>query len=310
MNSGALRDDFDHNLLYNQPTYVMNEQLPPTAILLISCPDRPGIVAAVTDFIFQHKGNILDLDQHVDRAVGVFLMRVALQAESEALSPEYFATAFAAIADRFHMQWELHDTSNRAQMAVFVTRESHCLFDLLARHQSGEWWADIPLVIGNRDDLQDVVEKFGIPFHLFPINAQNKAEQEQAEIELMRAYNIDTIVLARYMQILSPDFLRQYPFRVINIHHSFLPAFPGARPYHAAHARGVKIIGATCHYATADLDEGPIIEQDVIRVSHRDDVLDFIRKGKDAEKIVLARAVTAHLEHRVIVYDNRTVVFR
>ena len=287
----------------------VNPELAPTAILLISCPDRQGIVAAVTEFIYQHRGNILDLDQHVDRDAGIFLMRVAWQSTSADLEPEVFARVFAPIAERFNMKWDLRDPQQRAQIALFVTRESHCLFDLLARHQSGEWWADIPLIIGNRDDLRDVVEKFGIPFHLFPITKDNKAAQEQAEIELLKAYNIDTVILARYMQILSPDFLRMFAYRVLNIHHSFLPAFPGARPYHAAFARGVKIIGATCHYATADLDEGPIIEQDVIRVSHRDDVQDFIRKGKDAEKIVLARAVTAHLEHRVIVYENRTVVF-
>ncbi|HMO51036.1 MAG TPA: formyltetrahydrofolate deformylase [Kiritimatiellia bacterium] len=281
----------------------------PSAVLLISCPDRQGIVAAVTEFIFKHRGNILDLDQHVDRDAGVFLMRVAWQSDSALLDPEVFAREFAPLADSFHMKWELRDPQQRTQIAIMVTRESHCLFDLLARHQAGEWWADIPLVIGNRDDLKGVVERFGIPFHHFPITADNKADQERAEIDLLKAYQIDTVILARYMQVLSPAFLRHFPHRILNIHHSFLPAFPGARPYHAAFARGVKIIGATCHYATADLDEGPIIEQDVIRVTHRDDVQDFIRKGKDAEKIVLSRAVTAHLEHRIIVYENRTVVF-
>lgn len=287
----------------------MSADFLPTSILLASCPDQPGIVSAITEFIFQQRGNILDLDQHVDRDAGVFLMRVSWQSSPATSDPEVFQKSFSPIARRFNMKWELRDPQQRSQVAIFVTRESHCLFDLLARHQSGEWWADIPVVIGNRDDLKTVVEKFGIPFHLFPISRENKAAQEQAELELLRAYHVDTIVLARYMQILSPEFLSHYPSRVLNIHHSFLPAFPGARPYHAAFARGVKIIGATCHYTTADLDEGPIIEQDVIRVSHRDDVQDFIRKGKDAEKIVLARAVTAHLEHRVIVYENRTVVF-
>ena len=281
----------------------------PTAVLLISCPDQQGIVAAVTAFIFSHQGNILDLDQHVNRDAGVFLMRVAWQSDNPALTEDAFAAGFSPIADRFRMRWELRDPQQRAQMAIFVTKESHCLFDILARHQSGEWWADIPLVISNRDDLKNVVESFGIPFHLFPITSETKRKQEEAEIALLKAFQIDTVILARYMQILSPDFLRNFPHRVLNIHHSFLPAFPGARPYHAAHARGVKIIGATCHYATADLDEGPIIEQDVIQVSHRDDVQDFIRKGKDVEKIVLARAITAHLEHRVMVYENRTVVF-
>lgn len=287
----------------------MNGDAAPTAVLLIACPDRQGIVATVTDFIFKSQGNILDLDQHVDRDAGTFLMRVAWQAASATVDPDVFARQFAPIANRFTMSWELRDPQQRAQMALFVTRDAHCLFDILARHQSGEWWADIPLVIGNRDDLKDVVEKFGIPFHLFPISPASKAAQEEAEVALLKAFHVDTVILARYMQIVSPDFLRHFPNRVLNIHHSFLPAFPGARPYHAAFARGVKIIGATCHYATADLDEGPIIEQDVMRVSHRDDVQDFIRKGKDAEKIVLARAITAHLEHRVIVYGNRTVVF-
>lgn len=281
----------------------------PTAILLTSCSDQPGIVAAVTEHLRQLNGNILDLDQHVDREAGVFLMRVSWQSDQTGLNEQTFATGFKPIADRFQMTWSLHDPTQRAQMALFVTKESHCLFDILARHQSGEWWADIALVISNRDDLEGVVQKFGIPFHLFSITSENKVAQEKAEIELLKAFQIDTIILARYMQILSPDFLRHFSHRVLNIHHSFLPAFPGARPYHAAFARGVKIIGATCHYATADLDEGPIIEQDVIRVSHRDDVEDFVRKGKDAEKVVLARAITAHLEHRIIVYGNKTVVF-
>jgi len=281
----------------------------PTAVLLISCPDRQGIVAAVTEFIFHRQGNILDLDQHVDRDAGIFLMRVAWQSENPILESELFEGQFSPIVTRFNMKWELRDPQQRAQMAIFVTRESHCLFDILARHQSGEWWADIPLIVSNRDDMQSVADRFEIPFHVFPMLPENKDEQEKSEIELLKAYSIDTVVLARYMQILSPEFLHQFPYRVLNIHHSFLPAFPGARPYHAAFARGVKIIGATCHYATANLDDGPIIEQDVIRVSHRDDVQDFIRKGKDAEKAVLARAITAHLEHRVIVYENRTVVF-
>lgn len=281
----------------------------PTAVLLISCPDREGIVATVTDLVFRRRGNILYLDQHVDRESGIFLMRVVWQAANPALDADTFAREFEPVAERFHMKWELRDPQQRSQVAIFVTRESHCLFDLLARHQAGEWWADIALVIGNHDDLKDVVERFGIPFHHIPITAANKAAQEEAEVALLKAFGIDTIILARYMQILSPGFLRHFPNRILNIHHSFLPAFPGARPYHAAYARGVKVIGATCHYTTESLDDGPIIEQDVVRVSHRDDVQDFIRKGKDAEKVVLARAVTAHLEHRVIVYGNRTVVF-
>jgi len=282
----------------------MNSETKPDAILLASCPDQPGIVAAATNLILEHRGNILDLDQHVDRDANTFLMRIAWQHADAS-----FKEAFSAIADRFNMKREIRDPRKRSRIALFVTRESHCLFDIMARHQSGEWEADIPLIISNREDLRPVVEGFGIPFHVFPITKETKAEQEDQELALLKEHNIDTVVLARYMQILAGSVLEHYKHRMLNIHHSFLPAFPGAKPYHAAYARGVKIIGATCHYVTADLDEGPIIEQDVIRVSHRDDVQDFKRKGKDAEKIVLARGITAHIGHRVIVYGSRTVVF-
>ena len=278
-------------------------------ILLIACPDRRGIVAAVTRFLSGHGGNILDLEQHTDPAAGVFFMRAEFERAGFAVTREQFPAAFAPVARRLQMQWSLHARSDRARVALFVTRESHCLFDLLARHAAGEWNADIPLIVGNQPDLEPVARRFGIPFHLVPITKDNKAAQERKELALLKRHHIDTVVLARYMQIVSGEFLAHYPNRVINIHHSFLPSFMGARPYHAAHERGVKIIGATSHYATAELDHGPIIEQDVIRVSHREAVEDFIRKGKDVEKVVLARAVAAHLEHRVIVYRNRTVVF-
>jgi formyltetrahydrofolate deformylase len=278
-------------------------------ILLIACPDRRGLVAAVTTFLSRHRGNILDLEQHTDPADGAFFMRVEFERTGFDLSPPAFATAFAPVARRFAMEWSLHPRSRRARLALFVTRESHCLFDLLARHAAGEWAADIAMIVGNRPDLQPVAARFGIPFHLFVVTPETKAKQEKAELALLRRARVDTVVLARYMQIISPAFIARYPNRIINIHHSFLPSFMGARPYHAAHERGVKIIGASSHYVTAELDHGPIIEQDVIRVTHRESVADFIRKGKDVEKIVLARAVTAHLEHRVLVFRNRTIVF-
>lgn len=282
----------------------MNSETTPDAVLLASCPDQSGIVAAVTAFIHNRGGNILDLDQHVDRDSDTFLMRIAWQ-----YAKDSFADDFKEMADRFQMKWEIKNPRKRARIALFVTRESHCLYDIMARHQSGEWNADIPLIISNREHLRDVVEGFGVPFHHFPITKETKQAQEDKELALLKEHEVDTVVLARYMQILAGSVLKHYKYRMLNIHHSFLPAFPGAKPYHAANARGVKIIGATCHYVTEELDEGPIIEQDIIRVSHRDDVQDFKRKGKDAEKIVLARGISAHISHRVIVYGNKTVVF-
>ncbi len=278
-------------------------------ILLISCADRPGIVAAVSNFIFKYRGNVIDLEQHVDAENNVFFMRAEFEVKGFALSRKEFPAAFAPIALRFGMTWQLRSSETRSRVAIFVTRLAHCLYDLMARRESGELAMEVPLIVSNRPDLEPVARRFGIPFHVIAITPQTKRAQEQKTLALLRRHRVDTIVLARYMQILSESFVEAYPNRIINIHHSFLPSFIGAKPYHAAFERGVKIIGATSHYVTGDLDRGPIIEQDVVRVSHRDSIEDFIRKGKDVEKIVLARAVAAHLDHRLLVYSNRTVVF-
>ncbi len=281
-----------------------------TAILLIHCPDKAGILASVTEFINENKGNILYLDQWVNNEEGLFFMRVEwdltdFEIPREKIE-EYFDTLFA---NRFEMKFSLYFKDIKPRMAIFVSKMSHCLFDILARYAEGEWEVEIPLIIGNHNDLQPIAEMFGIEFHHFPITKENKAEQEIAEMALLKKHNIDFIVLARYMQILSEDFTAQYPNAVINIHHSFLPAFVGAKPYHAAHARGVKVIGATSHYVTADLDAGPIIEQDVTHITHKDNVHTLVRKGQDLEKIVLSRGVAKHIEHKILAYNNRTVVF-
>lgn len=280
-----------------------------TAILLVSCPDQHGIVAALSTFITGHSGNIIALDQYVDTVDGIFFARMEWDVQGFALPLDSFDTAFAAIAEPRQMEWRLHLSATRPRMAVMVSRQAHCLYDILARTESGEWPADIALVLSNHVDHASLAERQGIPFHHIPVLPNRKAEAEQQQIQLVRAANIDFIILARYMQILSPAFVAAFPLRILNIHHSFLPAFAGAKPYHAAHDRGVKIIGATAHYVTATLDEGPIIEQDVIRVSHRQGVEDLIRLGRDLEKIVLSRAIYAHLTHRILVYKNRTVVF-
>lgn len=281
-----------------------------SATLLISSPDRRGLVAAITDFIFRRNGNILHLDQHVDTEHNIFFMRVQWDLTHFEISKEKIAPAFAPLAEQYQMDWRVHFSDERQRMVIFVSKEDHCLYDMLSRWQSGEWRVDIPLIISNHPTLEHVAQKFDIPFHLFTITKDNKADQERAQLDLLKAHQIDLVVLARYMQIISADFIAQYPNRIINIHHSFLPAFPGAKPYHQAYERGVKIIGATSHYVTADLDAGPIIEQDVTRVDHRDSVSEMIRKGKDLEKTVLSRAIWAHLGHRVLVYHNKTVVFK
>ncbi len=285
-------------------------QSPRTATLLMHCPDRPGLVALVTRFLAEHGANIIDLDQHVDRAEGVFFMRVKWELNGFALTPETFDTAFDSTIGRdINATWQLHHDARALRMAVFVSKMSHCLYDLLSRWQSGEWPVEIPLVISNHETLRSVTEQFGVPFHHFQITPDNKQAQETREIELLHAHDIDLVVLARYMQIVSPQLIDAYPQRIINIHHSFLPAFAGAKPYHAAHARGVKIIGATSHYVTEDLDAGPIIEQDVTRITHRDSVGELVRKGQDLEKLVLARGVWAHIQRQTMVYRNRTIVF-
>jgi formyltetrahydrofolate deformylase len=281
-----------------------------SAILLVHCPDQPGIVVAITDFIFRNAGNILFLDQHVDREQQVFFLRVEWDLEHFAIEPGDIGSEFAGqVGDRFGMHWQLYFSDEVPRMAVFVSKLPHCFHDILARYESGEWQVEIPLVISNHPDLREPAERLGIDFHYLPVTPENRREQEDRQLALLRQYGIDFVVLARYMQILGERFIEQYPERIINIHHSFLPAFPGSRPYHSAHERGVKIIGATSHYVTAELDAGPIIEQDVVHVSHKDSVQDMIRMGLDLEKIVLARAVWHQLQRDVMVYRNRTVIF-
>ncbi|HIK31180.1 MAG TPA: formyltetrahydrofolate deformylase [Oscillatoriales cyanobacterium M59_W2019_021] len=280
----------------------------PTATLLISCPDRQGLVAKIANFIYSNGGNIVHADQHTDFAQGLFLSRIEWQLEGFNLPRDIIAPAFEAIAAPLNAQWELHFSDEIPRIALWVTKQDHCLLDLIWRQHAQELPAEIPLILSNHENLRGIAEQFGIDYHHVPISKATKAEAEARQLELLQEYKIDLVVLAKYMQILSPEFIDRFP-KIINIHHSFLPAFPGANPYHRAFDRGVKIIGATAHYATVDLDEGPIIEQDVVRVSHRDTVEDLIRKGKDLERVVLARAVRLHLQHRVLVYGNRTVVF-
>jgi len=280
-----------------------------TAVLLLSCRDQKGLVAGTSDFIYRNDGNIVHADQHVDAEAGLFLQRVEWELTGFRIPRAELIDAFRPIAEKFGMQWELHFSDYLPRLAIFVSKLEHCLHDLLLRQRMGEFQAEIPLVISNHPDLQQLVETFGPQYHHYPITKETKAEQEKKQIELLEEERIDLIVLARYMQIIGGDFVKRFRNRIINIHHSFLPAFPGGRPYHQAHERGVKIIGATSHYATEELDQGPIIEQDVARVSHRDSVQDLIMKGRDLEKVVLARAVSLHVTHRVLVYGNKTVVF-
>jgi formyltetrahydrofolate deformylase len=281
-----------------------------TAKLLLHCPDQPGILAEVTDFITVNKGNIIYLDQYVDHVENIFFMRIEWELESFLVPQEkiedYFETLYA---QKYGMSFRLYFSDVKPRMAIFVSKMSHCLFDLLARYTAGEWNVEIPLIISNHPDLQHVAERFGIPFHLFPITKETKEEQEKKEMELLAKHKVNFIVLARYMQVISEKIIDAYPNRIINIHHSFLPAFVGAKPYHAAFERGVKIIGATSHYVTTELDAGPIIEQDVVRITHKDTVQDLVNKGKDLEKIVLSRAVQKHIERKVLAYKNKTVIF-
>jgi formyltetrahydrofolate deformylase len=279
-----------------------------TAILLISCPDRPGLVAKIANFIHANGGNIIHADQHTDVATSLFLMRIEWQLKGFNLPQELIGAAFDAIAKPLKATWQLHFSDTLPRIAIWVTKQEHCLLDLLWRHQAKELKAEIPLIVSNHRNLEAIANQFGIDFQYIPITKATKAEQELRELEILAKYRIDLVVLAKYLQILSTDFVAQFP-QIINIHHSFLPAFPGANPYHHAYQRGVKIIGATAHYVTEHLDEGPIIEQEVVRVNHRDDVADLIRKGKDLERLVLARAVRLHLQHRVLIYENKTVVF-
>jgi formyltetrahydrofolate deformylase len=287
----------------------MNDTSTELATLLVSCPDRRGIVAALAQLLYGHGCNILDSDQHTDAQAGQFFQRIRFDLSELLTDRGTLERALDEVAERFSMKLDLSYSSHKKRVVIFVSRYDHCLYDLLLRHQSGELSCQIPLIVSNHPDLGRVAEQFSIPFHVFAKTAETRSEQEAREVELLQAERIDLVVLARYMQILSETLVRPYTGRVINIHHSFLPAFVGGKPYHQAYERGVKLIGATAHYATTDLDEGPIIEQDVIRSSHRDSIADLVRKGRDLEKVVLARAVRWHLDDRVLVYGNKTVVF-
>ncbi len=284
--------------------------MPTTAKLLLHCPDRPGILSDVTNFITENKGNIVYLDQFVDHVEDIFFMRIEWELKSFLVPQEkiedYFRTLYA---QKYDMNFRLYFSDKKPRMALFVSKMSHCLFDILARYTAGEWHVEIPLIISNHPDMQQVAERFGIPYHIFPITKENKEEQERKEMELLADHGITFIVLARYMQVISEQMINAYPNRIINIHHSFLPAFVGAKPYHAAFERGVKIIGATSHYVTTELDAGPIIEQDVVRITHKDSIEDLVNKGKDLEKIVLSRAVQKHIDRKVLAYKNKTVIF-
>ena len=280
------------------------------AILLMHCPDQSGIVAVVTDFININGGNILYLDQYVDRENRIFFMRIEWDLTHFIIPEDKIEEYFHSLcAQKYCINFSLYFSDRIPRMAIFVSKMSHCLYDLLARYTAGEWEVEVPLIISNHPDMEIAAKRFGIDYKYFPITKENKAEQEAAELALLKEYDIEFIVLARYMQIVSPEFISRFPNRIINIHHSFLPAFIGAKPYHAAFERGVKLIGATSHYVTSDLDAGPIIEQDITRISHKDPVASLIRKGRDLEKIVLSRAVEKHIERKILVYQNKTVVF-
>ena len=280
------------------------------AQLLLYCPDKQGILAEVTDFITVNKGNIIYLDQYVDHAENVFFMRISWDLDGFLIPKEkiedYFNTLYA---QKYQMTFRLYISGTKPKMAIFVSKMSHCLYDMLARYTAGEWNVEIPLIISNHPELEHIGRRFDIPFYVFPINKENKEEQERAEMELLAKHQVNFIVLARYMQIISERMIEAFPNRIINIHHSFLPAFIGAKPYHAAFERGVKIIGATSHYVTTELDAGPIIEQEIVRFTHKDTIADLVNKGKDLEKIVLSRAVQKHIERKVLVYKNKTVIF-
>ncbi len=288
----------------------MTKRKQATAIILMHCADQKGVVSAITTYLYDLQANIVDLDQHVDEAEKHFFMRVEWELDGFTQSRGEIGPNFqSSIAQRFSMQWQLQFSDEPLRMAIFVSKSSHCLYDLIQRYQSGEWNVEIPLIISNHDHLSSLAERFEVPFHHVPVTRDKKQEAESKAQELLAAAEVDLVVLARYMQILSGDFVANYPNRIINIHHSFLPAFIGARPYHQAYDRGVKVIGATSHYVTTDLDQGPIIAQDVEPISHKDSVQDLIRKGKNLEKGVLSKAVWSHLQHQILPFKNRTIVF-
>ena len=280
------------------------------AILIIQCPDQKGIVAAVSRFLYQYSGNILEVDQYVDQEIGRFFMRAAWELDSFDLEKSSISERFhTEVADQFNMEFTLHFNFPKPRMAIFVSKLSHCLFDILGRFHGGQLEVDIPLVISNHQDLKSVVEAFGIPFFHISVSAASKETAEAEQLGLLKEYQVDFVVLARYMQILSGDFIRRFPNRIINIHHSFLPAFVGARPYHAAYERGVKIIGATAHYVTEELDAGPIIEQEVARVRHHNTVAELVQIGQDVEKVTLSKAIKYHVNRKVLAVRNKTVIF-
>lgn len=278
--------------------------------ILINCKDSKGIIASVTNFIHQQSGNIVYIDQHVDRVDDMFFMRLECEFSKEVFSLQVFKNIFTeVIGKKFEMNWQLHDSDSKPRMAIFVSKYEHCLYDILSRYSSGELGVEIPLIISNHPNLEHIATSFSIPYFCIKVTKETKQEAEKEQLQLLKEHSIDFIVLARYMQIISPKLIEEYKHEIINIHHSFLPAFPGAKPYHSAYKRGVKIIGATSHYVTEDLDEGPIIEQDITRVSHTNTIKDFILKGRDLEKIVLSRALMLHTKRKVMVFNNKTVVF-
>ncbi|MGB0130542.1 formyltetrahydrofolate deformylase [Chlorobium sp.] len=281
----------------------------PGAILLLSCPDRAGLVSRISHFIYERGGNILDLDEHVDTVEKMFFIRVSWSTANFSIPAAELHEAFSPLAKEFGASWKIRLGDRKMRVALFVSRYDHCLQELLWRHSIGEFAIDVPLIVSNHADLEPLARRYGIPFHHVPVTAASKMETEREELELLERHDIDTVVLARYMQVLSPQFVERYPARIINIHHSFLPAFVGSSPYRQAYERGVKIIGATSHYVTEDLDQGPIIEQDIVRISHKDTLDDLIRKGRDLERLVLARALRLHSEHRILVNGKKTVAF-
>ena len=281
-----------------------------TATMLIHCPDEKGIILSVTNYISRNKGNIVDLDQHVDSGQKIFFMRVEWTLSDFNIPREKIGTHFGSeVAQKYQMQYTIHFRDEKIRMAIMVSKMDHCFNDILSRNKSGEWNVEIPLIISNHPDMEETANRFGIPYHYIPVSKQTKPEQEKKQLQLLSDHNVDFVVLARYMQILSENFIKDYSNRIINIHHSFLPAFPGAKPYHSAHERGVKIIGATSHYVTKELDAGPIIAQSTANISHKDRVEDLVRKGRDIEKVVLSRAIWYHVNRRILSYGNRTIIF-
>ena len=281
-----------------------------TATMLIHCPDKKGIILSVTNYISRNNGNIVDLDQHVDSEQKIFFMRVEWTLSDFNIQRENIGAHFGSeVAQKYQMQYTIHFRDEKIRMALMVSKMDHCFNDILSKYKSGEWNVVIPLIISNHPDMEETANRFGIPYHYIPVSKQTKVEQEKKQLQLLSDHNIDFVVLARYMQILSENFIKNYSNRIINIHHSFLPAFPGAKPYHSAHERGVKIIGATSHYVTKELDAGPIIAQSTANISHKDRVEDLVRKGRDIEKVVLSRAIWYHVNRRILSYGNRTIIF-